>query len=200
MAFEKPTYSKKKNYQRINLSELLGVNLKGKKNLKLAMGQAIMDVMLERTASGKDIRGNDFKKYSPEYARSRDFRAAGKSSTVDMELTGSMLGDIDIKSTGDGIELFIDGKTSNLKAFNHNTGDTLPKRQFFGVQKKEIVNALKEDFADDIKALKEKQKLKETERTTTAADLLAQFQAAEKSDRDKFIESFIQFGEENGEG
>lgn len=151
MAFQKPTYSKKKVAQRFNISELLGVSVKGDKAIKLAAGQMILDKMLERTASSKDINGNGFAKYSKEYMKSDAFKARGKSKKVNMELFGDMLSDIDIKIvSGDEIEIKQVDSTEIKKSYNHNTGDTLPKRQFFGIKKKDIISDLKTELSGKI--------------------------------------------------
>ena len=80
-----------------------------------------------RTISGRDVNGVKFEAYSEE---------GKKSGTPDLYETGSMLERLDIISISDKtvtIGYDSDESTDSLKAFNHNTGDTLPLRQFIGI-------------------------------------------------------------------
>ena len=81
------------------------------------------------------------------YQKSADFKAAGKSaSPVNMRLSGDMLGSIDLAIDGDKLLIGIPSEESP-KAHGHMTGQegsgNLPKRQFFGVTKKEFDEILK---------------------------------------------------------
>ena len=55
MALKKPTIKRKKIYQEFDLEEIFGVDLSNRKDLKEAIGQVIIDRMIDRTATGKDI-------------------------------------------------------------------------------------------------------------------------------------------------
>lgn len=152
---------KSKVSQTIDLKELFGISLRGRDELKQAIGQAMIDKIIKRTESGKAIGGKkDLKKpYSKSYANSLDFKAFGKSkNNVNMKLTGDMLGSIDITEvSGNKITIGFDGEEENAKAYNHNVGDTVPKRPFFGLNKSELAD-VKRQFKSEIKeALKEKQ-------------------------------------------
>lgn len=140
---------------------MFGLDFKGKRSLKEAIGQAIIDRMVDRTQSGQGIRFSKDGKgvplklkspYSKTYADSDDFKAFGKSrSNVNMTLTGDMLASIDIKSIGENeITIGITETEERAKAFNHQTGDTVPSRPFFGVSKKELGD-IKRQFGSDIK-------------------------------------------------
>jgi len=154
--------------QTINLKEEFGIDFSGKDELKQLMGQAIIDKIIKRTASGKGVSlsangsGRSVKlksPYSKSYTKSEDFLAAGKSKNkVNMELTGDMMGLIDIKKiSGNSITIGWNDADENPKAFNHMTGDTVPKRPFFGVSNKELKD-IKSKFKDDLdKAIKTKQ-------------------------------------------
>lgn len=145
------TISKTKISQTINLQDEFGVDFKGKKSLKLKIGQLLIDRMLNRTAKGKDINGSNFTKYSKSYKSSANFEKYGKTSTVNMELKGDMLDDVDLKNiTANTLDISITDRLQKLKAFNHITGDTLPTRDFFGVNKKDI-KAVKSDLKDELK-------------------------------------------------
>lgn len=156
-----PKITKKRTQQIINLKEEFGVDLRRNTALKQALGQAIIDKMLKRTSDGdgiiftKDGKGRRVKlksPYSDKYAESDEFKAFGKKKNkVNMELTGDMLASIDIlRSRGNELVIGIDDPEEVEKSFNHNTGDTVPKRPFFGVSKKEL-REIKKEFNGDIK-------------------------------------------------
>lgn len=156
-----PKITKKRTQQIINLEEEFGVDLRRNTALKQALGQAIIDKMLKRTSDGngiiftKDGKGRRVKlksPYSDKYAESDEFKAFGKKKNkVNMELTGDMLASIDIlRSRGNELVIGIDDPEEVEKSFNHNTGDTVPKRPFFGVSKKEL-REIKKEFNGDIK-------------------------------------------------
>ena len=139
--------------QTIDLNELFGVNFSGNSGLAQAIGQAIIDKMLERTASGVGVDGKKLKSpYSPEYSNSLEFKAFGKSKNkVNMELTGQMLGTIDIVDASRGrIKIGWSDSEENAKAYNHNVGDTVPKRPFFGVSESDLKD-IKEQYIDRVK-------------------------------------------------
>jgi len=147
--------------QTINLKETFGIDFRGKNNLKELIGQAIIDRIVERSEAGDGVKisadgsGVEVKlqaPYSETYADSLDFKAAGKSKdTVNMTLTGDMLGLLDIKRIkGNSITIGWNDKNENAKSFNHMVGDTVPQRLFFGVSNEELTD-IKKDFELDIK-------------------------------------------------
>ena len=161
--------SKHKIQQTINLKEVFGVDFKGNRSLKEQIGQEVIDLMLNRTESGKDVSGKSFKKYSKSYINSADFEKYGKSANqVNMELKGDMLEDLNIvKMKGNEITIGFDSSLSNKKAANHNQGITVPERQFFGVRQKDLKEIGKK-FKDDIKQQKQKEKAKAQDAPTLA--------------------------------
>jgi hypothetical protein len=169
-----PKITKSNIEQEIDLKEIFGVDFRNKRSLKEALAQAIIDKMVSRTESGKGIsfgkdgRGRKVKlksPYSKEYSKSDDFKAFGKSrSNVNLKLTGDMLGSIDVKSvSGNKVRVGITDEEEILKAFNHSTGDTVPKRPFFGVSKSELLQ-IKREFGSDIREI-----IKERERSGSRA-------------------------------
>ena len=162
MMMAAPKVSKKKVSQTINLRDEFGIDFSGKPELREAVGQAILDKIKSRTASGKGVKfsssgaGTEVslkKPYSKEYVKSLDFRAAGKSKNkVNMRLTGDMLELMDItKNSGNNITIgWNGGDEQDAKAFNHVTGDTVPARPFFGVSKKEL-KSIKSEIKGEIK-------------------------------------------------
>ena len=109
-----------------------------------AIGQATIDYIRERASKGLGLGGETMKptKYSESYQNSPDFKAAGKSSSpVNMRLSGDMLGSLDLLVEGDRLTIGLPADESP-KAHGHMTGQEgqgpLPKRQFFGVTRKEF--------------------------------------------------------------
>lgn len=59
---------------------------------RIAIGQDIVDFIIERSKRGVNKDGHRFKKYTKEYERSLDFTNAGKTEgKVDLTLSGDML-------------------------------------------------------------------------------------------------------------
>ena len=156
----KPVITKKQVYQSFDLDKLFPgfseLPEAGKRPIREAVGQLIIDRMLERTKEGKDRYGNDLKNYSEDYAKSLAFKAAGKSKNdPNMELTGEMQGLLDvIKSRGTEIKVGWTEREQILKAYNHNTGDTVPRRATFGLsaeETKRIAQEIKPDVREAMK-------------------------------------------------
>lgn len=117
--------------QEINLSELLG--REPTPTEKEAFVSEAIDLIIERTQSGVDLNGKKFKPYTKEYA---ELKGVSRGD-VDLTFFGSMLGSLDGAADNDSVTLFINDETETLKAYNHNVGDTLPKRTFFGLKQDE---------------------------------------------------------------
>lgn len=150
---KRPKVTLNKIEQEIDLEELFGVDLSEDESLKEAIGQVMLDKMLERVGEGKGIGGVKLKSpYSKVYTETLEFKAAGKSrSKVNMSLTGDMLSAINIVST-DGNKIVLGIEDDQVeKAYNHQVGDTVPKRPFFGFTKEELKD-IKKKFGGKIKA------------------------------------------------
>ena len=128
---------------RFNLKEIFGIDLKGNSELRLAMAQALLDKILD-------------KKYSKAYRASDAFKAAGKSSKVNLRLSGDMLGLIEATSeTANTVTLSWEDSEEAAKAHGHITGGgRLPVRDFFGLNKKDII-AVKREFKQEIADIKD---------------------------------------------
>ena len=159
MTWKKPKITKKEVSQKFNLGEYFGVDFGRDPDLKQEIGQAIIDKIIERTEDGKDISEKGFKKYSKEYVDSDEFKDFGKSKNeINMTLTGRMLDDIDIISESrNTIKIGFEDSTEILKAFNHNTGDTVKKRKFFGIRERDLKEIGKE-FRSELNAIKPKKR------------------------------------------
>jgi hypothetical protein len=92
-----------------------------------------INVINDRTVGGTSISGKSFKRYSKEYAKEKG------STHVNLLLDGDMLNATDGEDISrDKVKLFVGGDTvQTLKSFNHNVGDTLPRRTYFGLQTQE---------------------------------------------------------------
>lgn len=147
----KPKVSLKAIEQEIDLKELFGVDLSEADGLKKAIGQVLLDKMLTRVEGGHGLGGVKLKSpYSKKYAETLEFKVAGKSKTdVNMTLTGDMLASIDVEDIGNKITIKI-SDDQVPKAYNHITGDTVPKRPFFGFSSEEL-KEIKKQFAPKIK-------------------------------------------------
>lgn len=119
----------------------------------------LLQAMLDRTSSGQDISYRDFRQYSKEYA---ELKGVSRDA-VDMELTSRMLANAKVKkATKEEIVLAITKNKEKLKAYNHNVGDTLPKRPFFGHYLKDAKdiarNVLSEQDEQDREVLTDEEK------------------------------------------
>lgn len=135
---------------------MFGIDLSGKSSLKLAMAQAVLDKMLDKTADGKSRTGNKFTKYSKSYSESDAFKSAGKSrNKVNLELSGDMLGLVDlIDETNNTVTLGWGDDDEAGKAHGHIVGaNFLPVRDFFGLNQKDI-DEIKSRFRSDINEIK----------------------------------------------
>lgn len=147
--------STKRVYQVIDLKEVFGVNLKGFGGIKEAIAQGLIDAMKDRIGEGLDVNMNPMRKYSSEYKESPEFIAAGKDDTVNMKLTGDMLGSIDIiKQSGNKVTIGFSDREQELKAYRHIVGDSVPVRNFFGISGHEI-DKVKKEFDDELDSIKE---------------------------------------------
>lgn len=147
--------TKKEVSQEIDLNNLIKADISEDEQLVLKIGQKIIDYIEDRVDEGLGYSRKKLEpEYSDEYADSLQFKAAGKSKTdVNMKLTGDMMASIDIiEVNGSKITIGIDDPDQAPKAFNHQTGDTVPKRPFFGVTHKELKEFVLSEFKDEIKA------------------------------------------------
>lgn len=136
--------------QEIDLESYLGKK-PTKKQAKMFAELAI-NTIETRTLDGQTINGGKFKKYSKKYA---DFKGVTQDS-VDLFLEGDMLNSLSYEIVDNKPKISIDGDLQTKKGYNHNVGDTLPKRPWFGLtdsEAKEIADSLKQETAQDKKPL-----------------------------------------------
>lgn len=139
--------------QEFDLNEILGVDVKDDEGLAEAVGQYLIDRIVDRTSSGKDVNGKSMPKYSKTYKESLEYKAWGKTGKVNMELSGEMLTSLDILSIKNGkIKIGWNDGENSVKAYGNITGmeghpyldGIAPKREFFGVTAAEIKSIAKE--------------------------------------------------------
>lgn len=143
--------------QEIDLEDLTGVNLSQYPLLMNEIAQATIDFVKDRAQSGFGLGGQKLKSpYSDAYANSLEFQAAGKSKDqVNMTLTGDMLGLLDVLEQTGSIFKYGLPESQAPKGYNHQVGDTVPKRPWFGVEKKEFIDNVLVKFDEDINRIKE---------------------------------------------
>lgn len=169
MSLKGLTLKKSDVSQTINLEELFGVSFRGERELRLAIAQKIIDHIKERTESGKTVSGGSFAPYSKEYKKTTIFNLLKSGTTPDLTLTGNMLASMDVLGEGPNtVRIGFGDELERLKAFNHNTGDTVPRRPFFGVSKDEAKRIVLDEFKEEIDRLKGKSS------GLTVADLIEQ--------------------------
>lgn len=129
--------------QEINLKRYIGKDVTDdQKRLFLELA---IDYINNRTLDGKELGGSkSFVPYSEEYA---DKKGVSRFN-VDLFLEGDMLESIDGEpSNGNNVKIKLEGDLQTKKGFNHQTGDTLPKRPWFGLtadETKALANIVKE--------------------------------------------------------
>lgn len=135
---DQPKYSKREVSQKFNLKKLLGYEPSERQ--KEIFFQLTVDKMVQRTAEGKDINGSKFTQYSKDYAAKKGV----SRSSVDLILEGDMLNsNIKESKQKNILKIKVKEGVETLKSFNHNTGDTLPTRTYFGFKdEKDLVDVL----------------------------------------------------------
>ena len=93
--------------------------------------------ILKTTTSGTDLNGTAFEKYSKIYKdiRSQNSRQA---SPVSLTWTGNMLRAMKAFKISEGGEIRFDSTRANDLAVKHNEGKGVPKREFFGLNQKNM--------------------------------------------------------------
>ena len=143
MALQKKKLSQDEVSTEIDLKQILG-SVSRDRDVREAFFQVALDRMEERLDEGRDVNGKLFAKYSKEYKDSLAFAAFGKDSTVTMQLSGDMRASVSILDQSESkLRIGVTGDEAP-KAFNHQKGDTVPKREWFGWTDKEIKDIAKE--------------------------------------------------------
>lgn len=149
---------------KINLNDLFGERLNLNRATREAIGQAIIDKIVERTSEQNiDKFGRSLGSYSESYAKSLDGQVYGKrkGGPVSLLASGDMLGSLTIiEQTPQTITLGFEDRLQNDKAYGHISGmqghpildGKVKKRDFLGLPKNEL-QAIAADFDDRAKAI-----------------------------------------------
>lgn len=85
-------------------------------------------ILADVSVSKSPVNGGRFEKLSKEYKKIKK-KKTGRS-IADLRLKSDMLNSLIVENSANGIRVKITDSTEKKKAFNHNTGDTLPPRKF----------------------------------------------------------------------
>lgn len=100
------------------------------------LGEDIVEHIRLRTESGHDKNGRKFRRYSPEYVKSLDFKIAGKSKDkINLTLTGDMLAALEVIShrKGQVIVGYEDGEQADKAEGNILGVNGKKPRPFLGI-------------------------------------------------------------------
>ena len=172
--------------QTFDIETEFGVDLSDEPRLRDEIGQAIIDRIRERCVDdNEDYLNRPLKKYDEDYDESDAFDDFNKSEAdVNMTLTGKMLESIDFEDNQSVIKIEV-AKKETPKAYNHQIGDTVERRSWFGMSKKEIGD-IKKSFSNELKAAKAKQEPKRQ----SVLDLLATEQLETQTTEEAFGDLF----------
>lgn len=119
-----------------------------KNDIKDEVGSFLVDSILDYVGEGRSpVTGRGFKQLDKEYAD----REKGGRTLANLDLEGDMLNSLIYRKTGDGVDVGIFDDSQTPKAFNHNTGDTLPKRQFIPDESENFVGDIKKGVEKIVK-------------------------------------------------
>ena len=104
------------------------------------LAREVIETIIDRTMSGKDIDGNGFTPYSESYKNSEEFENWNRGKTqVDLRLTGDMQESIHVENTfGTQVTIAFREELEAAKGHGHQYGsNNLPRRKWFGLNKTE---------------------------------------------------------------
>lgn len=115
------------------------------------IGDELVAAIIDRTNNGLDKNDKGFKGYKKSYKDSDNFKIYGKSSKVNLKLTGEMHAAIDVvKLTANTIWIGLDDSEDEAKAHGHiNGGGSLPVRDFWGLPNDETIDQIMNDVIRD---------------------------------------------------
>ncbi len=124
-----------------------------------AIAVEVIQFIQKRTQKGLDKNDKPFVPYSKGYKKSIDFKIAGKSSKVDLVLSGDMLASINLLKQSKGeLEIgFKRGTEENAKADGNIRGtygqskSTGKRRDFLGISREDLKKILSKYDAKDPK-------------------------------------------------
>jgi hypothetical protein len=116
-----------------------------------AFGKMVIDEIITRTEGGFDRYGEKFAAYSKSYRNSDIFKIYGKSSKVNLTLTGEMLSSLKSGGEGETITVELIGDENKAKAHGHKYGIRTKsgkrvKRDFLGLPDEELAAIMEQAF------------------------------------------------------
>ncbi len=133
-----------------------------------AIAQDVIDFIVKRSRKkGKDKNNRPFKKYSKGYKNSLNFKIAGKTSKVNLSLSGDMLDSVELlaQRSGNLMMGFENGTEENDKAEGNIKGTygqkkpTGKARDFLGISRRDMQKVLVNYPLDDEEARQERTEL-----------------------------------------
>lgn len=118
--------------------------------VKREFGNRVIDEIKDRTLKGRDKNERPFVPYSKAYKDSLEFQVFGKSSRVNLKLSGEMQASINVlKTDSTSVTIGFLSAEQEQKATGHVMGSgPLPVRDFWGIDKKDQVGILKSVIKD----------------------------------------------------
>lgn len=121
----------KKNKINVNVDlsrDLDGLTSSQQTQLKNIVGEALIEEVRSKSLSGKSpVTNENYDPLDPKYKALKK-KLVG-SSRANLLLFGTMLGDLKHGNRESSVDLKMTDGLQKKKMFNHNTGDTLKKRQ-----------------------------------------------------------------------
>ena len=125
-----PISKRKMSYTLDLEEELKDVKPSKRKTAAEAVGLALLDRMKSYLDEGiSPVSGKgQFKELTSKYKKMK--RKLGKGSKPNLQLFGDMTGNLKIEAKKTAVTIKLTDSTEKKKGFNHNVGDTLPRRQW----------------------------------------------------------------------
>ena len=122
--------TKRKSSYLLNLERRLqGLSRKQRTQAKNEIRDYVLSEIESHTqAQTSPVDGSRFAELSSAYRKVK--RALGKGGDADLHLNNDMINSLHAVNKENGVEFRITDSLEKLKSFNHNTGDTVPRRQF----------------------------------------------------------------------
>ena len=146
---------------------------------------AIREYAQQRKSTVKGVNGK-YAKLSKEYAVRKQEQVGNKSPNL--ELTGSMLDGLQVDSDDDGFIIRVDDADVE-KAYNHQVGDTLPKRQFLPLDNQTFKGEILKRIKSELKKYKSG--------TKRARQVESEFTPVNNADFNKLLKQFNKENENN---
>lgn len=158
-----------------------------------AIASDIIDKIVERTLDGKDKNGRKFAPYSKGYSESLDFKVAGKTKTVNLQLSGDMLASLELVRHQKGLLRigYSGSKSDNIEkakaegnilgTYGQKTPIPGKARDFLGLPKTAIDSIVKEYPLKNKEELAAK--VEQTEKTISLAEQVVEAIRLKKNEK-----------------